>query len=185
MKSYKKLIVAIYQNEKTADHEFNLLSKKEKKDELDLKAYTVVSKSESGKTTVHDTEGRDAFWGAVVGGLVGMLIGPVGAIYGAALFAAEVFAGSVAAGLGVGALAGWVNSDALKIPNDLLVDIKKSLKPGSSAIVAVVEEDWVDEVEAVLEPQSEMLHHYQFTDSVVEKFEKDWEIFEKEQKVVS
>lgn len=179
MRTHKKLIVAIYNDEQKANEEFKTLSRKEKKDELDLKAYTVVTKSKEGKTVLHDTEGRDAFWGAAIGGLIGMLIGPVGAIYGAALFAAEVFAGSVAAGVGVGAIAGWLNSDALKIPTDLLNDIKTSIHPGTSAIVAVVDEDWVDEVEAVLVQGSEMMHHYKFTDSVVEKFEKDWEQFEK------
>lgn len=179
MKTLKKLIVAIYNDEHKANEEFKILSNKEKKDELDLKAYTVVTKSKEGKTVLHDTEGRDAFWGAVIGGLIGMLIGPVGAIYGAALFAAEVFAGSVAAGVGVGAIAGWLNSDALKIPTDLLTDIKKSIHPGTSAIVAVVDEDWVDEVEAVLQPGAEMIHHYQFSDTVVERFEEDWKQFEK------
>lgn len=179
MRTYKKLIVAIYNDEQKANEEFKILSTKEKRDELDLKAYTVVTKSHDGKTVLHDTEGRDAFWGAVVGGLIGMLVGPVGAIYGAALFAAEVFAGSIAAGVGVGAIAGWLNSDALKIPTDLLKDIKKSIHPGTSAIVAVVDEDWVDDVESILSPSAELLHHYQFTDTVVEKFEKDWEQFEK------
>ncbi|NLR94261.1 MULTISPECIES: DUF1269 domain-containing protein [Flammeovirga] len=178
MKNNKRLIVAVYNEEQKAEQEFKLLAKKEKRDELDLCAYTVITKSKDGKTTLHDTEGRDAFWGAIIGGLVGMLVGPIGAIYGAAIFAAEVFAGSVAAGLGVGAIAGWLKSDALDIPNDLLKDIKESISPGTSAIVAVADEDWVDEVKVLLKPTSEMMHCYTFTDEVVEKFEKDWKVLQ-------
>ncbi|MBD0403826.1 DUF1269 domain-containing protein [Flammeovirga sp. EKP202] len=178
MKTSKKLIIAIYNEEHKADEEFKILSSKEKNDELDLKAYTVITKSKEGKTVLHDTEGRDAFWGAVVGGLIGMLVGPVGAMYGAAVFASQVLAGSLAAGVGGGAIAGWLNSDALNIPTDLLKDIKESIHPGTSAIVAVVEDEWVEEVEAILESGSQMMHHYQFSGSVVEKFEEDWEQFE-------
>ncbi|MBB3699079.1 DUF1269 domain-containing protein [Flammeovirga yaeyamensis] len=181
MKADKKLIIAVYDNEKKAQEEFDILFSKEKKDELDLSAYTVITKKENGKTELHDTVGRDAFWGAVIGGLVMLLIGPFGAIYGAALFTAEVLAGSMAASIGVGALAGWLKSDALNIPIDLIKDIKDSLKPGSSAIVAVAEEDWVDDVERLLKPNSEMMHEYQFNGSVVEKFENDWKEHHKQE----
>ncbi|OHX65957.1 DUF1269 domain-containing protein [Flammeovirga pacifica] len=185
MSSNKKLIVAVYNDVQKAEQEFDILFGKEKNDELDLNAYTVITKKENGKTELHNTEGRDAFWGAVIGGLVMLLIGPFGAIYGAAIFTAEVLAGSVAASMGVGALAGWLKSDALDIPIDLLKDIKNSLQPGTSAIVAVAEDDWVDEVEGILKPNSEMMHEYQFNGSVVEQFEKDWEEHQGKSKEVS
>jgi uncharacterized membrane protein len=83
---------------------------------------------------VQSTQKRGALAGAVVGALVGALGGPAGAAVGAT------------AGGGIGFLTG----ETVGIPREDINAIKASLTPGSSALVAVVDERWVMDLERSL-----------------------------------
>ncbi len=97
-------------------------------------------KDEEGRTSIkerEDVESRHgALFGAVTGGLVGLLGGPVGVVIGAAAGAA---AGGVAAG----------HID-MGFPDEYLEKLQHGLQPGSSALVTLVEGEWVEKVTETL-----------------------------------
>ncbi len=96
----------------------------------------VVVKDGEGKIKVTDSKRRSTkgfITGGLIGGVVGLLAGPVG---WAAL-----------GGGAIGALIGKIRGAPLKAE---MTDIGSVLTPNSSAIVAVVEHTWVSRLEAAL-----------------------------------
>jgi uncharacterized membrane protein len=96
----------------------------------------VVVKDADGKLKVTDSKRRSTkgfITGGLIGGVIGLLAGPVG---WAAL-----------GGGAIGALIGKLRGAPLKAE---MTDIGSALTPNSSAIVAVIEHTWVSRVEAAL-----------------------------------
>ena len=96
-----------------------------------IESYAIVSKDLKGKTRVNDQRKKDAAVGAVIGAVIGVLGGPVGAVAGAT------------AGGGLGYLTG----DSVGIPRQTVDDMKAALTPGSSALIVVLDDRWVQDVE--------------------------------------
>ena len=96
-----------------------------------IEAYAVVSKDPNGKVQVLDQRKTDAGVGVVVGAIVGLVGGPVG----------------VALGAGAGGAVGYLTGNAAGIPREKVDSIKQSLKPDSSALVVVLYDRWVKDVE--------------------------------------
>ena len=96
-----------------------------------IHSYAVVSKDLAGKVTVRDQRKRDAGIGAVLGGVIGLVGGPLG----------------VAAGAAAGGSVGYLTGDAVGIPRDKVESMKESLTPDSSALVVVLDDLWVKDVE--------------------------------------
>ena len=69
--------------------------------------------------------------GAVVGAIVGLVGGPVG----------------VALTAGTGGVVGYLTGNAVGIPRETVDSIKQSLTPDSSALVVVLNDRWVQDVE--------------------------------------
>jgi uncharacterized membrane protein len=96
----------------------------------------VVVKDENGKLKVTDSKRRSTkgfITGGIIGGVLGLLAGPVG---------------WTALGTGaVGALLGKIQGAPLKAE---MKDLGEALTPNSSAIVAIIEHTWVAEVEAAM-----------------------------------
>jgi uncharacterized membrane protein len=92
----------------------------------------VLTKDEDGKLAIDDMKEFDPkkgrIWGAVTGGLVGLLAGPAGVVIGAL------------AGLGLGGLAGS-KIDA-GFDNDFLENLDQYLQPGNSALILLMEHHW-------------------------------------------
>ena len=101
----------------------------------------MLRKGEHGITSIHETQdihaGQGAIFGAIVGGLIGLFGGPAGVIVGAA----------------AGAATGGVAADRIDMgfPDGTLDEIKQILTPNSSAILALIEHEWVDRVAAEME----------------------------------
>lgn len=96
----------------------------------------VMVKDADGKLKVTDAKRRSTkgfITGGLIGGVIGLLAGPVG---WAAL-----------GGGAIGALIGKLRGAPLKAE---MTDIGSALTPNSSAIVAVIEHTWVSQVEAAL-----------------------------------
>jgi len=96
----------------------------------------VVVKGADGKLKITDSKRRSTkgfITGGVIGGLIGLLAGPVG---WAAL-----------GGGAIGALIGKIRGAPLKSE---LTDIGSALTVNSSAIVAIIEHTWVPQLEAAL-----------------------------------
>ena len=131
-----ELIVAAFQDEEKADQALKNLKQLAKEDVIMLVNAAVMTKDDKGKVTLKETQDvdakRGALFGAIAGGLIGLLGGPAGVIVGAAAGAAT---GGVAA-----------NKIDMGFPDDTLKELQETLTPGSSAILALIQHEWVDRV---------------------------------------
>jgi len=137
MSDYKipdhEMMVVAFNNETEADRVLDTLKGMESLDIVDLKSAAVIVTSASGEVKIKETSDFDtkqgAIGGAVAGGVLGLLGGGLlkGAILGAA--------GGAAAGKFVD----------LGLDDEFLKSIGDSLGSGSSAIVALVDFEQVDQ----------------------------------------
>jgi uncharacterized membrane protein len=117
----------------------------------------VLVVDEDGEASFKETQDVDArhgaLFGAITGGLVGLLGGPVGAIVGAA---AGAITGRVAAG-----------RIDMGFSNKYLQSVQQKLQPGSSALIAIVEHEWVGQVTEGLTQFKGQLFRQALTDEIV------------------
>jgi uncharacterized membrane protein len=134
----KRLVYATYKNETSAMDVFNVLRDAERQNLIRIDSYAVVSKGLDGKVRVRDQRQKGTRAGAVVGGIVGLLGGPVGVVVGAA----------------AGGVAGYLTGDAVGMSKEAVDSIKTSLKPGESAIIAIVDDKWAVTVQKMEEAKA-------------------------------
>jgi uncharacterized membrane protein len=127
----QSLVYAVYDNETGAKDAYNAMKQTQREGVIHIDSFALVSKDQKARVHVQSTQKRGARAGAVVGALVGALGGPAGAAAGAA------------AGGGIGYLTG----ESVGIPREDIDAIKAALTPGSSALVAVIDERWVADLE--------------------------------------
>ena len=137
MSDYKipdhEMMVVAFDNETEADRVLDTLKGMESLDIVDLKSAAVIVSSASGEVKIKETSDFDtkqgAIGGAVAGGVLGLLGGGLlkGAILGAA--------GGAAAGKFVD----------LGLDDEFLKNVGDNLGAGSSAIVALVDFEQVDQ----------------------------------------
>jgi uncharacterized membrane protein len=125
------LIYAVYNGQDTASQVFKSMQSNQSNTGERVESYAVVSMDLKGKVKVRDQRKRDAGVGAVLGGVIGLFGGPIG----------------VAAGATAGGAFGYLTGDAVGIPRDKVQSMKQSLVPDSSALVVVLDDQWVDSVE--------------------------------------
>lgn len=117
----------------------------------------VLVKDQEGETSLAEMEDIDprhgTLFGAITGGLVGLLGGPIGVVVGAAAGAAT---GHVAA-----------RRIDMGFPDEYLARLQEGLQPGSSALVTLVEQAWVDEVAEILGRFEGQVLHQAITDDMV------------------
>ena len=135
-----EVIVAAFQTEDGAKQALKELKDAKHQGLIKIDDAAVISKDAKGKLHIKETAdmstGKGAGIGAVIGGVVGLIAGPVGVGLGAA------------AGAAIGGIA--AHGDA-GFKDERLETIGAGLEPGTSAIVAVVEHEWVAAVQAQLE----------------------------------
>jgi len=133
-----QVIVAAFDWMDGAKEAFDSLGKLEKEKSIKIENAAILQKDNFARVQIRDvkdmTGTRGAVLGGVLGAVVGAITGPVGwvAVGGAAI-------GGLVAKLKDGGF-----------DNKRLEQLGESLKPGSSAIVAVVDHIWVRDVEAAL-----------------------------------
>jgi uncharacterized membrane protein len=141
METPVSLLVYAYNESDKADKVLKALKELDKTGIIAVLNAAVLAMDKDGKVKLHETEDvdakRGAIFGAIAGGLVGLLGGPAGVIVGAAAGAA---AGGVAA-----------HKIDMGFSDEYLKDLQQSLTPGSSAIIALVEHEWVEKVVQELE----------------------------------
>jgi uncharacterized membrane protein len=133
------LYAAVYSDDGTAASDFAALrSADEASDDFKIEGSVVVSKDANGKIDVDASGGVLIGGGAVLGGGVGALVG---------LFAPP-FLLATALGAGIGAITGKLtkNHELKKIG----VDLDQYMDDNSSAILVVVDNQYLDGVEAAL-----------------------------------
>ena len=130
-----ELIVAAFQDEKGAEAAYKELKQAKKEHIIKIQDAAVIRRDAKNKLHIKDVHdmggGKGAGIGAVVGGAIGLLAGPV------------VLVG--AAGALIGGLAAKMKDGGF--PDDRLKQIAEGLQPGTSALVAVIEHTWVQDME--------------------------------------
>ncbi len=135
-----QLIVAAFQDEFAADEALKKLKTAQKQNLIEMQDAAVIRRDEKNKLHIKETAdpggGRGAAAGGAIGAVIGLIAGPPGVVVGAA----------------TGALVGGVTARVIDsgIPDDRLRQIGEGLQPGCSAIVAIIEHNWVEGVEKQL-----------------------------------
>lgn len=134
-----QLIVVAYKDEKAAGDALKALKQAQKEKLIRIENAAVLHKDEKGKLHIKETADMGGKKGAALGGVAGAAIG---ILAGPALLVPAV----------VGALVGGLTAKLRDsgFSNERLQKVGEGLKPGSSAIIAVVEHTWVDDVKKAL-----------------------------------
>jgi uncharacterized membrane protein len=132
------LYIAAYDDPAAAKQDYDELKKLQHGGYIFIDGAVLVSREADGKLTVKETGDHDVFKGSAWGIAGGFVVG---------LFAPPLLAATV-----VGAVAGGVIGKIAKSHQErgIAKDVEETLKPGTSGVVAVFEEIWVDEVETAL-----------------------------------
>jgi uncharacterized membrane protein len=109
-------------------------------DDLAVIASVVLSREADGQVDVHEHGGMQVGRGATLGGVAGLVVG---------LFAPPLLA-ATAVGAGIGAAAGKISKHHDEKKIESAVDENDWLPPGSSAIVAVIDDEYLDRVDAAV-----------------------------------
>lgn len=132
------LYVAAYSDTAGAQQDWDTIKRLVRDKVVTVEALVLVSRDDDGKIHVKDNAhevGVGTAIGAIGGALVGLIFPP-------ALLA------SAAVGAGIGAGAGAVVDQVQK--HEIKTEVEQTLPPGSSGIVALLEERWVTELEKAL-----------------------------------
>jgi uncharacterized membrane protein len=131
-----ELLVVAFDAPRKAAEALGTLQKLRRDGLLDILNAATLVKDEAGKISLKENEDvsapSGALFGAITGGLIGLIAGPIGAVVGAVAGAA---AGGVAAH--------WLD---MGFSDDSLQALQQALRPGSSALVVLVEQVWVEKV---------------------------------------
>jgi len=138
-----QLIVVAFQDEKAAKEALKNLKQAQKEKLIKIENAAVLHKDEKGKLHIQETADMGGKKGAALGGVAGAAIG---------LIAGPALLVPVAVGALVGGLTAKLRDSGFS--DERLKTLGENLKPGSSAIVAVVEHRWVADVEKALEEAS-------------------------------
>lgn len=126
-----KFVVVIFPDDAKADEGVRAFQALHDEGEITLYGLRVARKSEDGEVTLVEKVGKGmpgAAVGALAGGLVGLLGGPLTAV----------------AGLAGGAWIGtWRDITHLGVGSDFLEEVSRELAPGTTAVIADITEDRV------------------------------------------
>lgn len=129
-----RIIVAGFNDEAAADNALALLQQARDAGVINIRQAVVLSRDENDKLHLKDAAHRGPARAAAFGGVLGAALG--------------LIAGAVALPLAVGAVGGAVVARLRdRHTKAELQEISDVLTPGTSAIVAVVEQQWIVEVE--------------------------------------
>lgn len=133
------LVVGSYDNTAAASEDYQALRSGQDAGGYEIIGAVVLVRDKDGKVQVKEhgahSVGHGAAWGAGAGVVVG-------------LFAPPLLA-ATAVGAGVGAILGKIKKS--RDEKKFGVDVDEYLAPGTSAVVAVVDDKWADRVEAALQ----------------------------------
>ena len=155
------VVVAAYQDEQGANNALKELETAKKDGLIGIQDAAVLRKDNQSKLHITETAdkgfGRGAMIGGVAGAALGVIAGPVGwaALGGAA----------------VGGLASKLRDTGFR--DDRLRQMGESLTPGTSAIVAVVEHEWVREVERRIENEAKDIVTEAITADIADQLEQE------------
>ena len=132
------LVVGSYADAGAAADDFKALKEGEKDGEYEVVGAVVMNRDANGKVDVDEHGDKHVAAGTTLGAIGGLVVG---------LFAPPLLA-ATAIGAGIGALLGELSKKHQE--KKLGVDVEEYLPAGSSAVVAVVDDQYADKVEAAL-----------------------------------
>ena len=147
------LYIAAYSDPDTAQEDWDGIKQLARDKMITVDGLLLVSRDADGKIEVKDNAsdvGKGAVLGAVGGAIIGIIFPP-------AILA------SAAVGAGIGAGTGSILDHKHK--NEIKADVEDVLPPGSSDIVALFEERWVDDVDKALAKADKVTKHEVDSDS--------------------
>lgn len=151
----EKIIHALFDNEIEAFKGLHALQQLDLAEDLSLGESYLLSKNEAGETSIKSardkSEGSGVVGGALVGGMIGLLAGPLGFIVGVA--------GGMIAGSAGETLRAENRSDYLDV-------VSAKIPAGKSVLIAHVWEDWQTPVDAVLNPIANQVIRFEVHDKV-------------------
>jgi uncharacterized membrane protein len=136
----KKVLTATFDTLGGANLAVNKLQELEKKDLLDVEDTLTVSKNVGDRIDVHETTGDSAKKGAGIGALVGAVVGLI--------FPPSILA-TTALGAAVGGMTGVLRDSTFD--DSYVKAMGEALQPGQSMLIAVVDPQWEDEIQAALD----------------------------------
>ena len=136
----KKVLTATFDTLGGANLAVNKLQQLEKKDLLDVEDTITVSKNAWDKLDVHETTGDSAKKDAGIGALVGAVAGLI--------FPPSILA-TTALGAAVGGMTGVLRDSTFD--DSYVKAMGEALQPGQSMLIAVVDPQWEDEIQAALD----------------------------------
>ena len=136
-----EVVVGSYSDEGGARSALETLQEMDKAGSIEIIEAAVIAKDAEGKVKVVETAELTPKKGAGKGAIVGAVLG---VIFPPSLLAAAVVGG------GIGALVGKFTDKGL-FDNTALKEAAEDLPEGSSAIVAVVEDKWVQQMATAIE----------------------------------
>lgn len=139
------LYVASYGDADDAQSDFELLKDAQAGDELRVIGAVIIDREDDGEVKVKEHHTGLVGGGATSGGVIGLVVG---------LFAPPLLL-STAVGAAIGAGVGGLLK--LDEEHELGVELQDYLPPGSSAIVAVVEDSYLDRVDRALAKSSKKI----------------------------
>jgi uncharacterized membrane protein len=135
-----ELVVTMFDGEDTASAAFEALRRLEQNGDIAILDAATLVKHGDGTSEVKDTQDVDtrhgAYFGVITGALIGLVGGPAGALIG-----------SVAGGATGAASASVID---FGFPKADLQALDDQLAPGSSALVVLIEETWLDKLDGAL-----------------------------------
>ncbi len=135
-----EVVLAAFKDEDGAEKALGELKQAKKDRLIGIRNAAVLWKDGDGKLHFKETADMRGGKGAVIGGVIG---GVVGLIFPPSILA------SAAVGAAVGGFSARLHDAGF--PDDRLREVGKGLKPNTSALIAVIEDVWVREVEAELQ----------------------------------
>jgi uncharacterized membrane protein len=134
-----QIILAAFKEEDGADDALKQLKAAQKEHLIKVENVAVLRCDQQGKLSIKEPTDRGFAEGAVIGGAVGAVVG--------VLFGPLVLA-TAAGGAALGGLVAQLHDSGFD--DNRLRELGKSLQPGTSAIVAVIDHVWVAELEEEL-----------------------------------
>jgi len=132
------LYIAGYGDPQTAKDDFDALKEAQRKGIVFIDGAVLVRRDADGTLHVKETGDHDVFKGSTIGVAGGFVVG---------LFAPPLLGSMIVGGLIGGLIGKLVKHHQEK---DIAKDVDEVVPPGTSGVVAVFEEIWVDEVERQL-----------------------------------
>jgi uncharacterized membrane protein len=154
-----EMLARVYDNTEKAGEMLKLVQNLQKEKVLKLRDAAVLVKDEQGNASIKETADVDAkhggFFGAVVGGLIGLPAGPIGVVVGAL---AGATTGSIAA-----------KRIDMGFTNEFLEKFEEHLKPGTSALIVLVEHHWSEWLAETLGGVEGVEFRHTLSDQIVEE----------------